>query len=73
MSIETEVREMMRKNCDHVCHTRGLNPWVEECPSCGCENPKYIPGAKMCLGCWDYPCICSPKPQPAEASPFERG
>jgi hypothetical protein len=31
--------------CDHVCHKRGLNPWIEECPVCGCENPKYDPEA----------------------------
>lgn len=32
--------------CDHVCHKRGLNPWIEECPLCGCGNPKYDPEAK---------------------------
>lgn len=31
--------------CDHVCHKRGLNPWIEECPGCGCPNPKYDPDA----------------------------
>lgn len=31
--------------CGHVCHTRGLNPWIEECPTCGCENPEYDPNA----------------------------
>lgn len=50
--------------CDHMCHERGLNVWVKECPICGCLNPKYIEGAKMCLGCWDYPCIC-PKEEEA--------
>lgn len=31
--------------CDHVCHERGLNPWVKSCPMCGCANPKYDPAA----------------------------
>jgi hypothetical protein len=44
-SIDEEVREQMRSLCDHVCHTRGLNPWVKECPTCGCANPKYDPAA----------------------------
>ena len=24
-----------------VCHRRGLNPWVEGCPMCGCVNPNF--------------------------------
>jgi hypothetical protein len=44
-SIEDEAREMMRANCGHFCHRQGLNPWIEECSVCGCENPKYDPGA----------------------------
>lgn len=27
--------------CECPCHRRGLNPWIEECPRCGCGNPKY--------------------------------
>ena len=28
--------------CEHVCHRgRGLNPWIEICPTCGCANDKY--------------------------------
>jgi len=28
--------------CQHVCHQgRGLNPWVQTCPTCGCGNDKY--------------------------------
>jgi predicted nucleic acid-binding Zn-ribbon protein len=40
-SIEEEVAEMARKNCGHMCHTVGLNPWAASCPICGCPNPKY--------------------------------
>lgn len=29
--------------CGHVCHKRGLNPWIKECPTCGCSNPAYDP------------------------------
>ena len=28
-------------NCNHKCHTVGLNPWVEDCPICKCPNPRY--------------------------------
>jgi len=29
-------------DCHHKCHRgRGLNPWVERCPSCGCANARY--------------------------------
>jgi hypothetical protein len=52
--------EMQRKNCGHMCHTVGLNIWIEECPICGCPNPKYVEGARMCPGCWNYPCECAP-------------
>jgi hypothetical protein len=27
--------------CGHKCHEVGLNPWVFECPVCGCLNPDY--------------------------------
>lgn len=27
--------------CDHKCHAVGLNPWVVECPICGCPNKDY--------------------------------
>lgn len=30
-------------SCEHKCHKVGLNPWVEECPICGCVNPKFDP------------------------------
>jgi hypothetical protein len=53
---EHETREFSRKSiegdlltvgfkCDHKCHDKdcGLNPWIEECPSCCCANPKYDP------------------------------
>lgn len=29
------------KECSHLCHERGLNPWIEHCAICGCENPRY--------------------------------
>ena len=31
--------------CEHKCHKpgRGLNPWVEACPVCGCANVDYDP------------------------------
>lgn len=29
--------------CVHKCHTQGLNPWIEECPVCGCSNTDYRP------------------------------
>lgn len=33
-------------SCGHKCHSGlGLNPWVDSCPICGCENPKYDPQA----------------------------
>lgn len=32
----------MKMVCEHMCHSgRGLNPWIEECPTCHCPNPKY--------------------------------
>jgi hypothetical protein len=43
--IDAKVREMARRNCRHFCHDVGLNPWVRECPVCGCENPNYDPAA----------------------------
>jgi len=30
-----------KSECDHKCHTVGLNPWVEYCPVCGCLNKNY--------------------------------
>jgi hypothetical protein len=33
------------RDCEHVCHKRGLNPWIEKCPGCGCPNPEYDPEA----------------------------
>jgi len=32
---------MSTNGCGHVCHTRGLNPWVPVCPVCGCDNANY--------------------------------
>ena len=34
--------------CGHFCHEegRGLNPWVERCPVCGCGNDRYDPKAR---------------------------
>lgn len=32
--------------CAHKCHTVGLNPWVQECPVCGCPNPAFDPNAQ---------------------------
>ena len=55
---EHETREFSRKSiegdlpvmrsCEHKCHyptetERGLNPWIDFCSVCGCENPKYDP------------------------------
>ena len=46
-SIDDEVREIARANCDHICHRgRPLNPWVETCPVCGCPNPRYTHAAE---------------------------
>lgn len=39
------AESVLRVRCGHKCHAGGLNPWVEECPVCGCENPKYDPRA----------------------------
>lgn len=38
--------EVMER-CNHFCHDEdhGLNPWVKQCPVCGCENPKFDPAA----------------------------
>ena len=35
--------------CDHFCHDpeRGLNPWVEACPVCGCRNERHDPKARV--------------------------
>jgi hypothetical protein len=33
--------------CDHMCHIVGLNPWIRECPICGCLNHAYDPDAKV--------------------------
>ena len=37
------MNEFNFNRCDHVCHKRGLNPWVEICVVCGCPNAKYNP------------------------------
>lgn len=39
--IEAEVNRIARANCSHMCHRIGLNPWVRECPVCGCHNERY--------------------------------
>lgn len=45
--IDKEIRDLMRANCSHVCHTgRKLNKWVKNCPVCGCENKDYDPNAQ---------------------------
>lgn len=44
MSIFSEQPESDFQ-CSHICHRRGLNPWVRECPTCGCSNPAYDPAA----------------------------
>jgi hypothetical protein len=47
-SIDDEVREMARRNCDHICHRgRALNNWVERCPVCGCPNANYALAAPV--------------------------
>lgn len=57
--------------CGHICHKGGgLNVWVEECPTCGCVNPKYIEGAKCCFSCFQYPCVCG---ENNNENPFEFG
>jgi hypothetical protein len=43
--FDAEVKALMAANCSHVCHERGLNPWVQSCPTCGCDNPVYDPKA----------------------------
>ena len=38
------MSEINFNRCGHKCHEgRGLNPWVEVCPICGCVNAKYNP------------------------------
>jgi hypothetical protein len=34
-------------HCQHKCHEIGLNPWVKECPVCGCPDEKYDPKAQV--------------------------
>lgn len=58
MTIEEQIKEIERRNCGHVCHERGLNPWVKECPICHCDNPTFAEEAVMCPECWAYPCEC---------------
>lgn len=53
-----EIEDTRGRNCGHMCHTEGLNVWIESCPVCGCHNPDYDPQARMCNGCWAYPCEC---------------
>lgn len=43
--IELNAHQRATLRCTHQCHDIGLNPWVEECPICGCENPTYDPEA----------------------------
>lgn len=46
MNIQDEINAAVRANCGHICHKRGLNKWVEECPICGCPNASYDPTAQ---------------------------
>jgi len=37
----------MSAGCGHKCHEVGLNPWVIECPICGCANKDFDPWANI--------------------------
>ena len=39
--------EMLTQRCSHVCHEKGLNYWVERCPTCLCQNKDYDPNGEM--------------------------
>lgn len=70
-SIDEEVRDAVRRNCDHVCHRgRGLNAWVETCPVCGCPNPKYRASAHVAVVAAH---IIDPPREPDEAVLQRRG
>lgn len=45
MDLIDEIQQAIKASCRHICHERGLNPWVRTCPVCGCANPKYDPNA----------------------------
>jgi hypothetical protein len=49
-------KQIFKINCDHFCHDAdsGLNPWVRECPVCGCENPDYDPEAVSNIAPFDW-------------------
>jgi hypothetical protein len=35
--------------CEHKCHKKGceLNPWIEVCPICHCQNANFDPDAEL--------------------------
>lgn len=53
-SLDDKIREMVKANCQHMCHETGLNEWDKSCPVCGCENPKYDPESVSDIE-WPWP------------------
>ena len=46
MPRKEAVAKLDARDCQHKCHRVGLNPWVKNCPVCGCPNPAFDPRAK---------------------------